>query len=145
VIRVEGEVAKPTTFDFAALAALPQQVADVGSMVPGKQGGAVRLRALLEAAGAKPSAQFATLEGDGGKFAVSVPLAAVADNAVVAYRLGDAALPDKQGGPARFYILDVKSCGDASGVDACANVKRLSRIKLTREREPDVGHWHEGS
>jgi hypothetical protein len=36
----------------------------------------------------------------------------------------------------------VKSCGDASGVDACANVKRLSRIKLTREREPDVGHSH---
>lgn len=142
MIRIEGEVASPATFDFAKLAALPQQIADVGSVVPGKQGGAVKLRALLDAAGVKPSAKFATLEGDAGRFAVSVPLSAVMDNAVVAYRLGDAALPEKQGGPARFYVLDVQSCGSDSGVDACANVKRLQRIKLTREREADVGHEH---
>ena len=142
LLIVEGEVERPLSLDFAALAALPRQVADLGALVPGKQGGAVWLDAVLAAAGTKGAAKFATLVADGGSFAVSVPLDAVRTNAVVAYRLGDAALPEKQGGPVRFYVVDAKACGDDSGVDACANVKRLGRIRLTATREPDVGHEH---
>lgn len=139
---VEGEVAAPRTFTFEALAALPRQVPDVGALIAGKQGGAVWLDAVLAAAGAKPVARFAMLIADDGKFGVSVPLDAVRTNAIVAYRLGDAALPDKQGGPIRFYVVDAKACGADSGVDACANVKRLGRIRLTAAREPDIGHEH---
>ena len=141
-LRIEGEVAAPKELSFDDLAKLSQQVADVGALLPGKEGGAVRLAAVLAAAGAKPTARFATLVADDGKFAVSVPLDAVRDNAVIAYRLGDAPLPEKKGGPVRFYVLDVTTCGTGSGVDACANVKRLGRIRLTAEREPDVGHEH---
>lgn len=142
MLLVEGDVENPRELTFADLAALPKQVADLSALVPGKQGGAVWLDAVLAAAGAKATARFATLVADDGKFAVSVPLDAVRTNAVVAYRLGDGPLPDKQGGPARFYVVDAKACGDESGVDACANVKRLGRIRLTAVREPDVGHEH---
>jgi DMSO/TMAO reductase YedYZ molybdopterin-dependent catalytic subunit len=139
---IEGEVASRKELGFTELAALPRQVADLAALVPGKQGGAVWLDAVLAAAGANAGAKFATLVADDGAFAVSVPLDAVRTNAVVAYRLGDAPLPDKQGGPLRFFVVDAKACGADSGVDACANVKRLSRIRLTAAREPDVGHDH---
>lgn len=141
-LLVDGEVETPRTLTFEALAALPRQVPDVGTLIAGKQGGAVWLDAVLAAAGAKASARFATLVADDGKFAVSVPLDALRTNAIVAYRLGDASLPEKQGGPIRFYVVDAKACGADSGVDACANVKRLGRIRLTAAREPDVGHDH---
>lgn len=142
MIRIEGEVAKPVTLDFAALSKLPRQVPDLAALIPGKDGGAVRLRALLDAAGATPAAAFATLASSDGKFAVSVPLAAIADNAVIAYRLGSDPLPASKGGPARFYVIDVKACGTGAGVDACANVKGLGTIRLTKEREPEIGHSH---
>ena len=45
-------------------------------------------------------------------------------------------------GPLRFYVVDAKACGADSGVDACANVKRLGRIRLTLSRASDVGHDH---
>ncbi len=141
-LLVEGEVETPCTLSFAELAALPRQVADVGVLIPGKPGGAVWLDAVLAAAGAKPGARFATLVADDGAFAVSVPLDAVRTNAIVVYRLSDAPLPDKQGGPIRFYVVDAKACGADSGVDACANVKRLGRIRLTAARETDIGHDH---
>src|SRR5207249_4930106 len=113
-----------------------------GKLVPGKEGGAVWLRALLEAVRAKPDAQWATLASEDGAFAVSVPLPDIADNAVVLYREGSAPLAEKKGGPVRFFVVDAKKCGSGSGVDACANVKRLGTIRLTREREPEVGHKH---
>jgi hypothetical protein len=142
MLVVEGEVAQRRELAFTDLAALPEQVGDVGALVPGKQGGAVWLDSVLAAAGAKATARFATLVADDGRFAVSVPLDAVRTNAVIAYRLGEGPLPDKQGGPARFYVVDAKACGADSGVDACANVKRLGRIRLTATREPDIGHEH---
>jgi hypothetical protein len=38
-LRVEGEVQHDANFSFADLAALPEQVADVGQLVPGREGG----------------------------------------------------------------------------------------------------------
>lgn len=142
MLHVEGEVETPRALTFDELAALPRQVPDVGTLVPGKRGGAVWLDAVLAAVGTKPEARFATLVADDGAFAVSVPLDAVRTNAIVAYRLGGARLPGDQGGPIRFYVVDAKACGADSGVDACANVKRLGRIRLTVARAPDVGHEH---
>ncbi|HVO29751.1 MAG TPA: molybdopterin-dependent oxidoreductase [bacterium] len=138
-LRVEGAVAAPREFTFADLAALPQ--AEVATRIPGRDGTAVPLRALLEAAGASPEARYATIASDNGDFALSLPLADIADNALVAYRLGDGPLPDAKGGPARFYVIDFGACGTGE-VDACANVKRLGLIRLTAAREHDVGHHH---
>jgi len=139
-VRVEGEVESARSFGFPELAALSGQV-EVGSLIPGKEGGGVRLSSLLAAVKPRADARYATLASEDGAFAVSVPLAAVAENALLAYREGDAPLSVKKGGPVRFYLIDVAGCGTGE-VDACANVKRLGTIRLTREREPDVGHKH---
>ena len=128
MLRVGGEVGSPREFAFADLAALPEQIEDVAALVPGRQGGAVRLRALLAAVGASGSASRVTLESTDGKFSQQAPLAALA-SALLVYRLGDEPLPAAQGGPIRFLVPNLEECGTAE-VDRCTNVKALGRITI---------------
>jgi DMSO/TMAO reductase YedYZ molybdopterin-dependent catalytic subunit len=137
-LLVEGEVYSPGTFRFDDLAALPEQVPDVSTFAPGKAGGGVRLRALLERVGVKPGAAWATLASADGTFAISVPLPELGEQALLAYRLGEGPLPEGKGGPVRLVIRA------GASVDACAAVKGLGLIRLTRVREPDVGHERHG-
>ncbi len=87
-LRVSGEVERPLALGFDAFVALPGQVPDVGALIPGREGGAVRLGTLLEHAGARPGATHVTLASTDGGFCASVPVAAVRE-ALVTYRLGD--------------------------------------------------------
>jgi hypothetical protein len=128
-LRVEGEVQQSRSFSFADLAALPQQVADVGQLLPGREGGGVRLRSILDQVAPSSDATYITLTSTDGKFSASVPLAAVRE-AIVAYRLGDEPLPAKKGGPFRFFIPNVEECAIGE-VDACANVKFLGAIHFS--------------
>ena len=141
-LRIEGEVEAVRAFSLPDLAALPDQVADVAALVPGREGRGVRLHAVIAAAGPRTSATYATLVSGDGSFAISVPLDAIARDALVVYALGDAPLPRERGGPVRLLIVDAAACGQA-GIDACANVKDLGVIRLTARREPDVGHRHD--
>lgn len=134
-LALEGEVDSPRSFTEAELAALPEQE-DVAMRIPGRAGRGVMLSAILAAAKARSTAKWATLVSGDGDFSICVPLDAVARNSLVAF-----GIPDAKGGPLRFFVIDVAACGTAE-VDECANVKRLARIKLTREREDDVGHSH---
>lgn len=136
-LHLEGAVEAPQDLTLEALAALPQL--EVGKVLAGKDGVGVRLRELLDRARPKPEARWATLASADGTFAIAVPLADVADNALVAF--APAAGPPLKGGPLRFYVIDAKACRSGQ-VDACANVKGLGRITLTAERAPDVGHSH---
>jgi 2-dehydropantoate 2-reductase len=135
-LRIDGEVRDACDLSFADLRALPGQVDDVGALVPGREGGAVRLDSILARVGRNAAATHATLVSADGKFTASVPLEAVRD-AVVAYRLGDEPLPERQGGPMRFFIPNVEECA-IGGVDACANVKFLARIELSRGPSRDT-------
>lgn len=137
-LTVDGDVASPQRFDGEALAALPGQVADVAPLVPGRQGAGVRLSSLLEAAGARGA--WVTLESADG-FTICVPRAKV-ESGVVTYRLADGPLPDKQGGPVRFYVVGAADCktGEVDGVDACANVKRLAGVHVSAEKTEDNHH-----
>lgn len=128
MLRVEGDVRHPGDFAFADLAALPGQVADVGTLVPGREGGAVAFRSLLAAVGPSPAASRATLESSDGKFSQQAPLAAL-ESAVLVYRLGAGPLPADQGGPVRFLIPNLEKCS-IGGVDRCTNVKALARISI---------------
>ena len=134
-LEVGGLIRAPRTYDFAGLSALPDQIADVSELAAGRVGGAVRLRTLIERSGADAGAAFITLFAE-GDYSASVPLAAVIDQAILIYRLGDGPLPAAQGGPIRFLIPDVAACQTAE-VDSCANVKFLRRIELGRERGRD--------
>ncbi len=135
-LRIEGEVSSPQDFSFDELTRLPGQVDDVGQFIPGRDGGGVRLRSLLDRVGPKDRVHYVTLESSDGTFSASLPLAAVRD-AIVAYRLGDRPLPATKGGPFRFFLPNVEECA-AGEVDACANVKCLGRLHLSRKPGRDV-------
>ena len=135
-LHVEGEVGAPQAFGFAELRALAEQIEDVSQLVPGREGSAVRLQAVLEQVGPKETVRYITLESTDGKFSASVPLEAVQEG-IIAYRFNDAALPENKGGPYRFFIPDVSEC-HVDEVDACANVKFLGRIYLSHEKGRDV-------
>lgn len=130
-LRIEGEVRQARSFGFGDLMTLPEQVPDISQLIPGREGGGVRLRSLLAQVGPASSAAYITLRSTDGKFSASIPLDAVQD-AVVAYRLGNEPLPEKKGGPFRFFIPHVEECA-IGGVDACANVKFLGTIHLSQQ------------
>ena len=134
-LEVGGLVGAVRTYDFAALAALPGQIADVSELAEGREGAAVRLTSVIERSQPDAGAAFITLFAE-GDYSASVPLAAVIDQAILIYRLGDGPLPAARGGPVRFLIPDVAACQTAE-VDSCANVKFLQRIELGSERGPD--------
>ena len=136
-VRVDGEVERVQTFGFVDLAALPDQVAQVGTLIPGRNGSAVRLRTLLEVAGVREHATHITFSASADHFSASVPLAAVIDRAVLVYRQGLDPLSSRQGGPVRLFITDVESCDDDS-VNACTNVKHLDHIHITIASEADT-------
>jgi DMSO/TMAO reductase YedYZ molybdopterin-dependent catalytic subunit len=134
-LTINGEVKKAKTFAYPDLKKLPNQVADVSAEVAGREGAGVRLRSLIDAAGRKPGAKFATLSSTDGKFSASVPLDDILD-AVLVYQLKGEPLPERLGGPIRFLIPDALPC-HAGGADVCANVKYLGKIELTGSKVED--------
>jgi DMSO/TMAO reductase YedYZ molybdopterin-dependent catalytic subunit len=148
MLTIAGEIANPRTLSFTDLAAIaPEyQVADVSRLVPGRQGDAVRLAGLLRLIAPKPTAKYLGLHSSTDDFHASIPLDAVADRALVIYRLDGQPLPAKAGGPVRFFIPDFAACHTAE-IDECANVKFVDRIELTAEKgfdnRPHDGAEHE--
>lgn len=129
-VHVDGAVGQARTFGFVDFAALPEQVARVNTLLPGREGSAVRLRTVLEAVGLQDEATHVTFCASGDAFTASVPLAAVIDQAVLVYRQGLEPLAATQGGPVRLLVAE--ATGDsAEGVSACTNVKHLDQIRLT--------------
>jgi DMSO/TMAO reductase YedYZ molybdopterin-dependent catalytic subunit len=134
-LRIEGEVQQARAFTFADLAALPDQISDISQLIPGREGGGVRLQSIVDKVHPSSAAAYITLKSSDGKFSASIPLEAVR-NAVVAYRLGNEPLPAKKGGPFRFLIPNVEECA-IGGVDACANVKFLGEIRFSNQPGAD--------
>ncbi|MEZ6197001.1 MAG: molybdopterin-dependent oxidoreductase [Planctomycetota bacterium] len=130
-LEITGAVTRATVLDFAALRALDGQIEDASSVVPGRNGSAVRLaEAIALAAPLDANAEVLMTSGDGA-FSATVPLSALSE-ALLLYREGDAPLPAGRGGPIRLLIPGTPDCGAAS-VDACANVKDLARIEIRPE------------
>ena len=134
-ISVEGAVGSTKSFGFDELRGLPGQIADVGEIVAGRSGEAVRLASVLDSSGIDASATHLTVESDDESFAASVPLEAVRD-AVVVYAMDGSPMPREKGGPFRLLIPDAARCGSAE-VDKCANVKNVGVLRL------DIGHGHD--
>jgi len=136
-VRIEGAVAKPCTLEFPDFCALDGQITDVSALVPGRSGGAVRLRNVLDVAGVTSDATHLTVESDDETFSACVPLDAVLDSALLTYREGDVPLPAAKGGPVRMLIPDAAACR-VEGVDACANVKFVGLLLVTVGRGRDT-------
>lgn len=139
LLKIEGAVENPLDLRFEDLDGLPEssRVPDVSRFHPQRKGDGVTLDAILEQARPRPEANYLTLHADRDDFHVSIPLQAVRNEAVVVYKLGDARLGVKEGGPVRFIIKDPSAC-HTSELDDCANVKYLSRIELSIRRGRDT-------
>src|SRR5262245_36821834 len=145
MLEITGAVEVPRSFSFADLAAIgaDHQVSDVSRLVPGRLGDAVKLAGILELVRPKEGAQWLGLHAAADDFHASIPLAAVADKALVIYRLDGQPLPAKAGGPVRFFIPDFAAC-HTHEIDECANVKFVDRIELTTEKGFD-NRPHDGA
>jgi len=145
MLVITGAVESPRTFSFADLASIgtEHQVMDVSRLVPGRKGDAVRLTGLLEVVRPKGDARWLGLHAATDDFHASIPLDAVADKALVIYRLDGQPLPVKAGGPVRFFIPDFAAC-HTHEIDECANVKFVDRIELTAEKGFD-NRPHDGA
>ncbi len=106
------------------LLGLPGGVADVGSLVPKRSGGAARIAALFDAHKVPAEGSAVVCAADG--FASEpVPLAALREGLLV-HTIDGAPLDPKQGGPYRLLIPE----GVPGAPTACANVKGVVRIVL---------------
>jgi DMSO/TMAO reductase YedYZ molybdopterin-dependent catalytic subunit len=122
-LEISGARAR-ASYAPADLARLPAeaQVADVGTLVPGRRGRAVRLAALLDAAGIGPAdGLHAHIASSDPSFAVSVPLAELR-GALVVYELDGRALDPSRGGPFRLLV--------PGHPDECVHVKGIARLAL---------------
>jgi len=148
MLAIAGEVESPCNLTFADLAAISaeHQVTDVSRLLPGRKGDAVKLTGILRLIKAKPTAKYLGLHSSTDDFHASIPLEAVADRALVIYRLDGQPLPQKAGGPVRFFIPDFAAC-HTEEIDECANVKFVDRIELTAtkgfDNRPHDGAEHE--
>jgi DMSO/TMAO reductase YedYZ molybdopterin-dependent catalytic subunit len=148
MLKISGEVEQPRSLTFEDLAAIPaeHQIVDVSRIIPGRNGDAVKLNGILELVQPRPIAKYLGLHSAADNFHASIPLSAVADRALVIYRLGGQPLPAKSGGPVRFFIPDFAAC-HTNEIDECANVKFVDFLELTTEKgfdnRPHDGAEHE--
>jgi 2-dehydropantoate 2-reductase len=128
-----------------ACAAMPAsaQIADVGTLVPGRRGQGVRLRALLDEAGVGSAAaggedRHLHVASSDPAFAVSLPLSE-AEEAVVVYALDGAPLPEGKGGPFRLLV--------PGHPDECVHVKQVAGLEVSnrpgRDTRPKDDAEHE--
>jgi 2-dehydropantoate 2-reductase len=137
-IVIDGATRQARSFTREELAIFPDEarIADVSSVVPGRQGEAVRLACLLDTSPRDETATHVTLHSADG-FSASIPLADVRETGLILFQLNGQELPDSAGGPFRFLIPDAAACRTAE-LDACANVKSLVRIELTNGKGRDT-------
>jgi hypothetical protein len=121
ILMVEGRVDTPGPLNRRDLASLPGQIPDVGALVPGRRGRAVRVRSLLDHAGVSPSARAVTFYS-GDAFSADLPLAQAAEAGLLVYELDGRPLSADLGGPVRLFVPGAD--------DRCANVKAVDRIAI---------------
>jgi len=111
----------------ADLRAVParHQVPDVGALVDGRRGAAVRLAALAELARVSDEARFVHVESLDGGFTANVPLEQALAGGLVLHALDGDDLPARFGGPFRLLFADSEDCS--------VNVKFLGRVEFVPE------------
>ncbi len=106
------------TLDFENFATLPNQIADISTLVPDRQGQGVWVREVLDHT---PNAD-AIFYADADRFSATVDLALVREQGLLIYGLEGQPLPASYGGPLRLII--------PGHDDRCANVKGVARVEI---------------
>ena len=128
VLRVDGLVTIPCYFGFESLRAIARQLVEPSALLAGREGGAVPLEALLEAAGVRAGAQSIVAESDDGSYVTTMPFESMRQ-CVIFYRIAEAPLPRGLGGPYRLMTSGRVGSGD---------VKALGSIYVSDRRFVDV-------
>jgi 2-dehydropantoate 2-reductase len=126
IVRIDGAVVQPLSFDRNTLRQLPEEhhVADVSVVMPGMQGRAIHLKGLLDVPALNIDADHATVHSLDGKYAATLTLQQARDFGLLLYELDGEPLPDEKGGPFRLITPGLG--------DLCANVKGVGRIEITK-------------
>ena len=99
------------TLDFENFATLPNQITDVSTLIPDRQGQGVWVREVLDDTADADAIFYA----DADRFSATVDLALVREQGLLIYGLEGQPLPASYGGPLRLII--------PGHDDRCANVK----------------------
>jgi 2-dehydropantoate 2-reductase len=124
LIRIEGAVVRPITFDRMNLRQLPQehQVEDIGTVIPGMTGRGVRVKGLLEVPALGVDADHVTFHSTDGIYAATLTLEQARDHGLLLYEVNGAPVPAGMGGPYRLFTPGMG--------DLCANVKSVGRLEV---------------
>jgi 2-dehydropantoate 2-reductase len=131
LVRIDGAVVRPVSFDRAAIAALPSEHhLDISTMMPGMKGRGVRMKGLLDIPTLAIEADHVVFHAEDGNYAVCLTLQQAREYGVLVYELDGVAVPGAKGGPFRLVTPGLG--------DLCANVKGVVRIEVTRGRGRDT-------
>jgi 2-dehydropantoate 2-reductase len=124
VVRIDGAVVQPVSLDRAAMRQLPAEhhVEDVGTVMPGMAGRAIKVKGLLDVPALAVQADHVTFHSLDGKYAATLTLQQARDFGLLLYELNGEPLPDGKGGPFRLITPGLG--------DFCANVKGVGRIEV---------------
>ena len=124
VVRIEGAVVQPVSFDRAAIASLPaEHQLEISTVMPGMQGKGIRLKALLDVPSLAIKADHVTIYSGDGNYSACLTLEQAKAFGVLVYELDGAPFPESKGGPFRLVTPGLG--------DLCANVKGVARIEVT--------------
>ncbi|MFT4541200.1 MAG: DMSO/TMAO reductase YedYZ molybdopterin-dependent catalytic subunit [Planctomycetota bacterium] len=110
--------------DLAAVDAI-HQIEDVGRILDGRKGAAVRLSALKDLVMPTGEARFVHVESDDGSFTANLAIERALTHGLILYALNGEALPARFGGPFRLML--------AEGEDCSVNVKYLARLDFVSD------------
>jgi 2-dehydropantoate 2-reductase len=124
VVRIDGAVVQPLSFDRGAIAALPaEHQLDISTVMPSMKGKGIRIKALLHVPALAIKADHVTVHSGDGKYSVCLTLDQAMAFGVLVYELNGEPLPESKGGPFRLVTPGLG--------DLCANVKGVARIEVT--------------
>jgi len=143
-LKVHGEVKSPLTLTNSDLSKLPtvdqyttlecisNTIDPAGGLISNAKWTGVQLSRLLNQAGIFPQARYVIFRcGDG--YSVGIPVEhALLPNAILAYKMNDATLPDDHGFPLRAIV---------PGIYGMMNAKWITEIEVTDQAY--VGYWQE--
>jgi 2-dehydropantoate 2-reductase len=131
VLRIEGAVVQPVTFDHASISKLPAELhVDVSTVMPSMQGKGIRLKGLLEVPALVIQADHVTFHSGDEKYSASLTLQQANEFGILVYELDGQALPLDKGGPFRLITPGLG--------DLCAHVKGVTRVEITKGMGPDT-------
>jgi 2-dehydropantoate 2-reductase len=124
VVRIDGAVVQPLSFDHASIRQLPADhiLPDVSTLMPGMTGTGIRVKGLLEVPALDVRADHVTFHSSDGKYAATLTLQQAREHGVLLFEVNGQPLPDEKGGPFRLVTPGLG--------DLCANVKGVGRIEV---------------